>query len=714
MSKKSLIGWLFVIFLLCPVDTWAAESEAKQVVVMIVPDLSFNEASWFLEQDNSRIWERAAIGAMNVRPDGPYSYLNNMMTLSLGVRTVGVKGWNSYQLGESFQEMDVDHWMSQVGWRTAGGNLFHPYYPQLLKKNTAATVGLLGQILEDAGVERRVFGHSDTTAEQQRYGSLLIMNQHGEGEGSLLEAVRANPQAPSALEMNWPFLMEQLAEAGNRRQLSVIEWGDLHRLYEQKSFMDEQLFAYKHRQQLQRLSGFLQELNESGYAKEIWLLAPMMNEDAYQEKQQLAPVFYWGEKKGEMLTSATTKQSYLVSSLDVVPTLLDSFGLSSGEVPLVGEVIRQERSDGGDIFPAVDEMVLIYKSRANVLSTYISFLVIALLTAGAFSFITEGSKQMYRKLIRLLLLSMLWSPFWFLALARLTPFTGVWGFIILLIISSITCGYLVDKTRIPIFWTGLVTFLLLTFDVMLGSPFMQRSYLGYDPIIGARYYGMGNEFAGVYLIVALMVLMPLLAYARKWLALAAAGVLAILVILVLGKSTLGTNAGATLSAMITFAFLFYRLGQWRWSRGRFVVIALSVLAGGVLLLFILQLTGERTHIGSAFERLLQGDVRFIFDLIQRKLAMNFKLFKHSNWTQLLVTSYMLGAIVLWRKRRQLKRADMQLFMQAGVVASFSLLLFNDSGVVAAATSMFCVVSSYYFWLVKSAKEPEDGKDDRFL
>lgn len=33
----------------------------------------------------------------------------------------------------------------------------------------------------------------------------------------------------------------------------------------------------------------------------------------------------------------------------------------------------------------------------------------------------------------------------------------------------------------------------------MGGPLMKRSYLGYDPIIGARYYGIGNEFMGVYI-----------------------------------------------------------------------------------------------------------------------------------------------------------------------------------------------------------------------
>ncbi len=89
--------------------------------------------------------------------------------------------------------------------------------------------------------------------------------------------------------------------------------------------------------------------------------------------------------------------------------------------------------------------------------------------------------------------------------------------------------------------------------------------------------------------------------------------------------------------------------------------------------------------------------------------MNLNLFRHSNWTQLLVTSYLLGAIILWRKHLQLGEEN-TLFLQTGVVASIALLLLNDSGVVAAATSMFCVISAHYYSLSVSKEETNIKKD----
>ena len=38
---------------------------------------------------------------------------------------------------------------------------------------------------------------------------------------------------------------------------------------------------------------------------------------------------------------------------------------------------------------------------------------------------------------------------------------------------------------------------LIVLDIATGGSMIRNSVLGYDPIIGARYYGIGNEYMGV-------------------------------------------------------------------------------------------------------------------------------------------------------------------------------------------------------------------------
>ncbi|NEU32168.1 hypothetical protein GN156_15570 [bacterium LRH843] len=703
--KVMRISWIVVLFILVSSSTiYATNSERNHVLVVIVPDFSFEEARFLLDRDgDNEVWKNASIGAMNVRPNGPYSYLNNILAFSTGEKIVGTQNWNSYEAGDMINGVEISDWSEQVGGKKYERSIVHPYFHQLVLKNSFSTIGRLGSQLRDGEVTRSVYGHSDAGEKLVRYGSLLVMDDNGEATGELAKAVKEKRSSPYGLEMDIDYIMSKLSTEVANRQLTVIEWGDIYRLFAQKPFMDEQYFQKQKEQHLFRLSSFLDRVLLAKGADEIWLIAPMMNKQAYDRKQLLAPTFHWGKERG-YLTSNTTKQPYLISSLDFAPTILQSFGIAQKN-EWTGHVITTDSGNDvekKDFFKKVDEIVLIYKSRASVLSIYISCLVIALIGAAVFNFFIKGNQKTWKFVIKLLLLSALWSPFWLLALSKSTQMFGISRFILVLICLSILCGYAVYKlSSRPIFLVGLMTFLLITVDTVMGSPLMQRSYLGYDPIIGARYYGIGNEYAGVYLISALMMLHPLFNEGRKWITGLSCLTMLFVLVFILGKNTLGTNAGATLSAAIAFSFLLYQVLGLKWSWRKLSLAIGSAIVAGFFILFFLQLTGEQSHIGAAFQRLWTGDFVYIIETIKRKLSMNLKLFKYSNWTQLLVTSYVLGAIILWTKQWRIKEKGQRLFLQTGIVCSFALLLLNDSGVVAAATSMFCVVSAYFTGYLKT-------------
>lgn len=711
MWRKLTFVTILLFICLFPFISFAEEeTKSEKIVVILVPGFSINEADWLIQNEqDSFIWSEAAFGAMNVRPDGPYSYLNNMVTMAAGVKAVGVQGWNSYEIEEEVNGFPANEWTYQLTgiYKTQG--LIHPDFHRLNNKNQQGThrgqVGDFGELLSLAGIKREVYGHSDTLEEQIRYGALLAVDKNGDVDGELNNAVKKQSGAINGQEMDVDYLINKLSTDGEKEsRFIVVEWGDLYRLFDQAYYMEDSHFQQERNRQLLRLQSFVEKAREE--VDHLWLLSPMMHKQAYDERQQLAPVFYWGEKTGGFLHSGTTRQEYLLSSTDVIPTILNSYGLSNDSFS--GNTIIQTESGVVDKTPAlqtIDEIVLIYQSRASVLSIYITCLVVALIGAALYGSFGTKKRRTWRYITRLLLLSALWSPFWFLALSGTVKTIGVSGFVVSLIASSFLAGYVVEKgSEKPIFWIGVMTFLLITIDVFMASVLMQRSYLGYDPIIGARYYGIGNEFAGVYVISAIMMLSPLTKWNHKGLSLSLMLAIFFLVVVVLGKNNLGTNAGATLSAGLAFSFFLYRFLVKRWSWRFLFTIAAASMSVLFLFLYMLQLTGEQTHIGMAFERLLSGDVRYITDTIQRKVAMNIKIFRHSNWTQLFITSYLLGAIILWRRRLQLEGQDRQLFLQTGVVASFALLLLNDSGVVAAATSMFCVVSAHYYWLSVSKEE----------
>src|SRR5690606_23363897 len=143
----------------------------------------------------------------------------------------------------------------------------------------------------------------------------------------------------------------------------------------------------------------------------------------------------------------------------------------------------------------------IYSTRGVILSSYITLLVLILIALGIIFLMKRKLKDNSLHFIKMTLLAAFSSPLWFLVLSPVLKYVSSGLYFWVLTLLSILTGFLLYKfTRYPIQILSGALFLLLTMDLIAGTPFMQRSYLGYDPIIGARFYGIGNEYAGIYII----------------------------------------------------------------------------------------------------------------------------------------------------------------------------------------------------------------------
>src|SRR5690606_17096146 len=106
------------------------------------------------------------------------------------------------------------------------------------------------------------------------------------------------------------------------------------------------------------------------------------------------------------------------------------------------------------------------------------------------------------------------------------------------------------------------TVLALGIDTATGASLMQRSHLGYDPIGGSRYYGIGNEYMGVLIGSAAIAAGGWLDKARRpgaihvrrgplWVV--AVGFAAI--VFLLASPVHGVNFGGTIAAVVGFGAL---------------------------------------------------------------------------------------------------------------------------------------------------------------
>lgn len=99
--------------------------------------------------------------------------------------------------------------------------------------------------------------------------------------------------------------------------------------------------------------------------------------------------------------------------------------------------------------------------------------------------------------------------------------------------------------------SGLTTIIL--FDMAVFNQFLiKNSLLGYDPIIGARFYGIGNEYMGVLVGASLITISIFFEkFGFKNIILLP---FALAVVFIMGNPMMGANVGGTITISAYFYF----------------------------------------------------------------------------------------------------------------------------------------------------------------
>lgn len=696
----------------------------RHLTIVVVPGLSFQEIDWFIRHgERDWLWGKGGFAAMNVKPDGQYSYLNNMVSISTGKRAQGVQGWNAYEHHEEIEGGRAGDIVTQWYGEVPNSDLVHPHFHLLVDKDSESNYsphsGHFGEILKNNDVYRYTIGHADTRHEQARYASLLTIDKSGEANGMTFGFMKNDRHFPTGERIDTKRLVDKIVniQKSYPQTFIVIEWGDLFRLTEEQSYMTNEAFNNQYKKTLLSLERTLREAYEQTLG-EVWLVSPFVHNEAYQHKNQLSPLWIWGEEENQYdsIYSNTTRRSGLISHTDLTVTWAEYFDVDKSEIDTAGSPLKlfthsESRPNYTSFKERLEEINHVFTGRAKVLSSYVSGLVIMLIAASLMIWLMEKNVS-WRERTEILLLSGVLSPLWFLVTSFIGVQLSAMGYVLFITLGSVVSALLLKKfVPMPFSAACFLFFLALSIDLLTGYHMIQRSFLGYDPVIGARYYGIGNEFAGIYIASGLFMVYPLLdhfrktqheqSYQRNSLILFMTVIFTMIIFLAHGS--LGANAGASLSVGIVLLFFMYH----RYFKKRSLwIIAGVAFVGGILLLlllFLLQFGQSDTHISRAFSQLFSGDITEILNIIERKIEMNWKIFRVSYWSQLFITSYFLIGVMLWKTRQVALCKDQALLGHLGIVASIALLLLNDSGIIAAATSMFITLCISYGWSIQSKK-----------
>lgn len=684
------------------------------VLVVLADGLSWRDLSNAPVPNLRALSRHGAIGLLNTNIPGRPGPGDGYPTLGAGTRTASAFG-----AGEAARATENlgsnragDLYQRRTGLAAPDSAIVHAGLGALDLANRGldypVELGALGESLKRAGISRAVFGNADRPGLPGRQVVSVIMDNLGQVPAGDVGAttVVADPAFPTGRRTDWDRLTsvvtDFLASASpGGKGVIAVETGDLSRIQAEKEKLIPERRRELYRVSLERIDSFLARLTpELDPGRDLLLLvSPTPDPDSWLARDSLTPVLAWGRGMAPGLVySGTTRRTGVIANTDIAPTILAHYGLMAPG-SFVG---RQVRGKGisGEKWTSVDRLherwLTVQVQRPTVVKGYVLLQILAVLAslgATLMGLRLPGRFWFFVLLLIALPLSML--------TAAVFPPLGILVYVA--VVAALGAG--IARAALALGrgqwlpaagWISLATAGALALDIALSGPGSTGSPLGYSPISGARYYGLGNEYMGV-MVGALLVGLSILRDQWPHRGSLVSGLLAAVftgALGLIGSPALGANFGGAITAAVGFSVAYLRLAGLRPAHKQIVGASLVLILtlSGIVAWDLRRAPGTESHVGQTFRLVWETRGDAVWGVVHRKLAMNMKLLRATIWSGALVTFLSTLVVLSHRpagifRRITLTNPSLAVGISATALASLVALAVNDSGVVAAATML---------------------------
>lgn len=517
------------------VNSSEERESAERLTIISIPGLSFlelQEPTLRVMPELSRLLQEGVLGAVNARLAGQGGK-DSYASIGAGRRSVsgGAQGYSRWETAEG---AGADVLYQRYTGRPSGKEaIFVPAIEGLASTNRATSYGgrpgSLGDILGRNQVQTNVWGNADIASEAdpakglQRYAPLALMNLEGTvAQGDVSRSLlRSSPWRAGGVSTDYSAILDQWKKRDNR-SVTLIELGDLQRLYAVNSFYSEESFAAQMQDVLKEMDSFIGNVRREIADKEdLWILSPVVHSDAAKRKLTMAPwIMHRNDGGRGLIYTESTRRDGVAVMWDLTPSVTERLGLA-GAAEWTGKAvqIKPHADPLAYLLEELGRMEAVYRVRLPLLSVFTVY-EIGVLLIGLYYALSR--KKEGRPLVRGLLWSIPAAPLLLFALGpglngTLSihgPKPGVGGLslasaegtalwnaaqiaLLPVVLAAISLWLVRRNLWAGCTWIGLATAAVLMLDGWTGANVMKRSVLGYDPIIGARFYGIGNELMGV-------------------------------------------------------------------------------------------------------------------------------------------------------------------------------------------------------------------------
>jgi len=569
-----------------------------------------------------------------------------------------------------------------------------------------STLGLLGQTLSDNNKSVALLGNSDIVENNQlkkiRNTGLICMDTSGRVDSGNVDNITVKDlNMPYGLRTDYDKLTAETKTYYKNSDALFVELGDTYRLDEYKLNLNENTYNKTRKQIYSYINTYLKEVfNMIGENDVVYIVSESPSTLDYNNKRRLAPVIKFSDNKKGLLESATTRRDGIIANLDLGVDILSEFSLKNKA--MIGRTLNNiEKDDNINYLSSqYEKIVSINNIRATVVNTFVGIVsaswVIAMLALLCKDKLPHKEKifVILKELIKLGLimpLTLLLSPI-FNFKSQLGLVSGVVIMTILLYLS----GRLLfkDNDIKQMGYYAFLTIVLIVLDSVMGTPLMKNCIMSYDAIVGARYYGVGNEYEGVTIASAVFALSVLLNYKKipKWFTI----LLSVVILITSAFPSMGANVGGAISECIAYLLFIMLIFDVKLDFKKIMILGISAVVLVLIFAGLDLMLGMESHLGVFTQQILQEGPQAILNTFGRKISMNLKLAKSSVWVNILLVGIAVIGIFIFRPSKHMKNISNKYPMIfkgfiASMVGCLITLLVNDSGIVAAATASIYIL-----------------------
>jgi len=669
----------------------AAAPECSRVVLFALPGITWSDVVAFEPPALLEAAHAGGVGSISVRVAGPRtSYASGFATMGAGSRLRG-----DDEVGLKILERTRPAFVRA---RVTG---LQNMRERAVRDGYGAAPGALAEALDSpvAAVGDSRLGLDSPGVPFEQWALLGAMDESGTVQASAFgeRLLQADATAPFGLRSDAPRAAQALSGALARPcGLTIVAEGDLIRAdqWSQRSKVCREQHVRKALLAADRLLAVARRtLDQSSDL--LMIASPSSPAAASEAHLGVAIAEGPGYPAGSTLASASTRRGGTVTLPDVAPTILEHLGLDTPE-GMTGRPWFGAADGAQRIARAIEddrEAAFVDAVTGIAARCFIALQILVYLASVA---VVLRARRLGRALTGLLVqgaLAVVAFPLATYVMGMLSGHAlGSVAFVALLaaldvaLVAAVTLALHRPLDRLLALTSA--TALLLVGDLLTGARLQINTILGYSPIVGGRFAGLGNmAFAvlGASALAAAALLVHRLNRSRR--AFLAACALLGVVIVVDGAPLWGSDVGGVIALVPAYGVGLLLLAGVRPKlrmAGALALAAVPVLA--IFLAFDLaQPEQSRTHLSRLYESVAERGPGVLAETIERKAAANLRLLTSSIWALSVPPAAACLAFLLLSPRKTWTALhDRMPAVSAGLSAALLLAVLgfavNDSGI----------------------------------